>query len=219
MRKALLGCAGILLLAVGVGIGWFASTRSCGAPPLAGGGGNAQPGNPVPQATAPGTRYRAGDPDLLAPPPSWEEWKYPDSRVHKAGNAGRRLIGTIEAGAVDRVVLVSADNFDKVWAFYREKVEQKVLAAGKTPSAVPGPEGEGDKKGLTVTIYDRPYACTTEGPESDLLHAKAFWVQSLRYKLAGFIYRAKGSDATGILLFYCPSGEFVGLLKERLVKE
>src|SRR5262245_32310742 len=100
MRKALIGCDGILLLDVGVGIGWSAGTRSSG--------------DPAPDATAPGTRYRLGDPELLAPPPSWEEWKYPDSRVHTAGNAGRRFIGTIEAGAVDRVALVSEDDFDKV---------------------------------------------------------------------------------------------------------
>jgi hypothetical protein len=209
MRKTLLVSAGILLLTVGVGIGWFTGTRSNGAASsLVGAGGNAQPG----------TRYRAGDPELLAPPPSWEEWKYPGSRVHKAGNAGRRFIGTIDAGAVDRVALVSEDDFEKVWAFYRDKVEQKVLAAARTPPAVSG-QDEGDRKAMTVTIYDRPYACTTEGPESDLLQAKAFWVQSLRYKLAGSIYRAKGSDATSILLFYCPSGEFIGLLKDRLITE
>jgi hypothetical protein len=142
-----------------------------------------------------------------------------DSRVHKADNAGRFLIGNIEAGAVDRIALVSKDDFDKVWAFYRDKVEQKVLAAGRTPSAVPGHEGEGDKKVSTVTLYDRTYACTTEGPESNLLQAKGFWVQSLRYKLAGFIYRAKGSDSTGILLFYRPGSEFIGLLNEKSVQE
>jgi hypothetical protein len=80
MRKATLGSAGILLLAVGVVIGWFAGTRGNGAAsPVAGADGSVQPENPGPDATAPGTRYRAGDPELLAPPPSWEEWKYPDS--------------------------------------------------------------------------------------------------------------------------------------------
>lgn len=220
MRKVILGSAGVLLLALGVVLGWFAGTRSSGAArPVGGADGNAQSGNPVPDPIAPGTRYRAGDPELLAPAPSWQEWKYPNSQVHKAGNAGRFFIGKIEGGAVDRVALVSKDDFDKVWTFYRDKVEQKVLADGRTPSSVSGPEWEGDKKVPTVIVNDRHYACTAEGPDSDLLRARGFWVQSRRYKLAGFIYRAKGSDSTGILLFYRPDSEFIGLLKEKMVRE
>jgi hypothetical protein len=220
MRKAVLGSAAILLLAIGVGIGWLAGARSRdAAPPVAGAEGKAQPKNPAPAATAPGTRYRVGDPGVFAPPPSWEEWKYPDSRVHQAKNAGPSFIGKIKSGAVDWVALVSKDDFDKVWGFYRDKVEQKVLADGRTPTAVSGHEWEGGKRVPTVTIYDRHYACATEPPESDLLKAKGFWVQTLRYKLAVFISRAKGSDSTDILLFYRTDSEFIGLLKEELIRE
>jgi hypothetical protein len=219
MRKAILGSVGVILLTVGVVIGWFAGAQSrSAARPVAGADGSASPENPVPDSTAPGTRYRAGDPGLLAPAPSWEEWKYPDSRVHKAGNAGKASVGKIEVSGVDRVALVSKDDFDKVWTFYRDKGEQKVLAAGRTPLAVQGHEWEGDKKVLTVALHDRHYACATEGPESDLLQVKGFWVRSLRYRLAGFIYRAKGSDSTGILLFSHPSSEFTGLLKGKSVE-
>jgi len=210
MRNVLLGSAGVLLMALSAVVGWFAGTRSSGA---------AQSGNPATDPTAPGTRYRVGDPELFAPPPSWEEWKYPKSQVHKADNAGRSVLGKIEVAAVDRVALVSEDDFDKVWAFYRDKVEQLVRADARAPSSVPGHESEGDKKVSTVIVNDRHYACTAEGPESDLLRAKGFWVQSRRYKLAGFIYRANGSDSTGILLFYRPDSEFIGLLKETMTRE
>jgi hypothetical protein len=160
-----------------------------------------------------------GDARVLAAPPSWEEWKYPNSRVHQAKSAGPFFVGKIKSGAVDWVTLVSNDDFDKVWGFYRDKSEQKVLADGRTPAAVVGQEWEGGKRVPTVTIYDRHYACTAEAPRGDRPGARGFWVQTLRYKLAGFISRAEGSDSTDILLFYRTDNKFLGLLKEELIRE
>jgi hypothetical protein len=93
VRKAQLGIAGVVLLAVGVAIGLFVGTRAGGAgrpgarSEQAGAPGRA--GEGAPRITPDATRFRAGHPELLAPAPLWEEWKYPDSRVHTSANAGK----------------------------------------------------------------------------------------------------------------------------------
>jgi hypothetical protein len=204
MRKAALAIAGILLLGAGGTIGWFAAKRSA---------------NTVAQGTTPGTpvvHYRTGDKDLLVPAPSWEEWKYPEGRVHNSSTGGRAKVGEIEFGSADRVALVTSDDFDKVWAFYKEKCKLR------DPGDAGGTHrfgGGGDAQAVTVTIFDPIRAHSLEGPKSELVQARAFSVQSLRYSLGGFVYRPKGSDSTCILLVYRPNTEFIGLLKERLVNE
>ena len=65
--------------------------------------------------------FRAADPELLAEPPPWQEWQYPDSRVHNSSTGSGGKLGDIEFGSADRVALTTADDFDKVWAFYKDK--------------------------------------------------------------------------------------------------
>ena len=204
MRKALLAIAGVLLLAAGGAIGWFAAKRS---PTTAEQG--TTPGKPV-------VYYRAGGKDLLAPAPSWEEWKYPESRALSSSTGGGSKVGDIELRSADRVALVTPDDFDKVWAFYKERC--KLRDPGDAGSTV-RIEGGGNEQAATVKIFDDVRAHSLEGPKSESVQARAFSVQSLRYSLAGFVYRPKGGDSTCVLLLYRPNTEFIGLLKEKLVKE
>jgi hypothetical protein len=193
----MLTIVGLLLLGAGVAIGWFAAKGSANT------AGQGTPGLPV-------ISFRAGDKDLLAPAPSWEEWKYPQSRVHNSSTGDRSKIGEIELGSMDRAALVTPDAFDKVWAFYKEKC-QLCDYAGSTRRFA----GGGNEQAVTVTIFDDIQAHRLEGPKSELVQARAFSVQSLRYSLIGFVYRPRRSDSTCILLVYRPHPEFIGLLKSR----
>ncbi len=199
MRKVLLAVAGILLLGVGAAVGWFAAKRGTDATQS----GNT-PGRPA-------ISYRA-DPELLTQAPSWEEWKY------LGGNSvnfpsPRITVGEIEFGGMDRVVQVTQDDFEKVWAFYKKKCKLRDPGdIGSNRSSVGG-------DGQTVTIFDDIQAHTLEGPKSEGVQARGFSVQSLRYSLVGFVYRPKGGNATSILLVYRPNTEFIGLLKEKLDKD
>ena len=204
MRKVVIPVAGILLFAAAGAIGWFAAKRTTNTA-----GQGAAPGKPV-------IYYRAGDKDVVAPAPSWEEWKYPDSRVYNSSTGGGSKLGEIEFGGTDRVALVTPDDFDKVWGFYKEKCKLRALGdAGSTLRF----EGGGNEQALTLKIFDDIRAHTLEGPKSESVQARAFSVQSLRYSLVGFMYRPRGSDSTNILILYRPNTEFIGLLKEKLVKE
>jgi hypothetical protein len=204
MRKALLAIGGILVLAVGVAIGWFAAKHSA---------------NAVEQTKSPGKPafyYRAGDKDLLVPPPSWEEWKYPESRMDNSSTGGGTKVGEIEFSSADRVALVTPDDFDKVWAFYTEKC--KLRAPGDAGSTL-RIESSSNGQTMNVKIFDDIRAHSLQGPKSDAVQARSFSVQSLRYSLIGFVYQPKASESTCILLIYRPNTEFIGLLKEKLVKE
>jgi hypothetical protein len=204
MRKTLLALASILLLGAGGAFGWFAAKRSATTAEQ-----GTTPGKPV-------VYYRAGDKDLLAPAPSWEEWKYPESRVHNSSTGGGSKVGDIDFGSADRIALVTPDDFDKVWAFYKEKCKLRDPGdAGRTFRS----EGGGNAQAVTVKIFDDIQAHSFEGPKTDSVQARAFSAQSLRYSLAGFVYRPKGNDSTCILLVYRPNSEFIGLLKEKLIKE
>jgi hypothetical protein len=204
LRKALLVITGILLFGAGGAIGWFAATRY--APTLDQG---ARPGEPD-------FYYRAGDQTLLAPAPPWEEWKYPGSRVHNSAVGGGYKIGGIDVSNGDRVALVTPDDFDKVWAFYKERCQ---LRGGISAGNLIRFETEHGTQGITVKIFDEVQADSLEGPETESVRARAFSVRSLRYSLSGFVYRPKGGDSTCILLVYRPNTEFIGLFKEKLVKE
>jgi hypothetical protein len=172
MQKMTLVAVGLVLLAAGGAIGWFAANRD----ELA--------------RSGPTFHYRAGSPDLLAPAPAWEEWKYPGSRVHNSSTGSNVTHGDITVGNADRITLLTPDDFDKVWAFYKQ---------------------------MTITLFDDVRAHSFEGPGHEAVQARAFSVQSLRYSLVGFVYRPRG-DATRVQLVYRPNTEFIGLLRER-VKE
>jgi hypothetical protein len=204
MRTGMLATAGLLLLAAGGAIGWFAAKRSTDT---------AEQGTPPEK---PVVSYRAGDKDLLSPAPPWEEWKYPESRVHNSSTGGGSRVGEIEFASADRVALVTPDDFDKVWAFYKEKCKLRGPGDGGSTHRF---EGGGNERAVTVKLFDDVRAHSLEGPKSESVQARAFSVQSLRYSLVGFVYRPKGSDSTCILLLYRPNTEFIGLLKEKLVKE
>jgi len=204
MRKALLAIAGMLLLAAGMAIGWLAAKRGAKAAEP-----TTTPGKPV-------FYYRAGDKDLLVPAPSWEEWKYPASRVDNSSTGGGTKVGEIDFSSADRVALVTPDDFDKVWAFYKEKC--KLRGPGDAGSTHRFDSG-GNGQTMNIKIFDDIQAHTLQGPKSESVQARAFSVQSIRYNLIGFVYRPKASDSTCILLIYRPNTEFIGLLKEKLVKE
>jgi hypothetical protein len=194
--------ASLVLFGAGVAVGWFAAKR---------GTDTTQPNTPG----KPVVFYRA-DKDVLAPVPSWEEWRYPDSRPHNTSTGGGATVGEIEISGAARVVLVTPDDFEKVWAFYKDKF--KLRDPGDASSSHRF-EGGGNEQAVTVKIFDDVQAHTLEGPKSEGVQARGFSVQSLRYSLAGFVFRPKGGDATTIMLVYRPNTEFIGLLKDKLVKD
>jgi hypothetical protein len=200
----MLAIAGILLLGAGGAIGWFAAKRDTNT---------TEQGTPT---AKPVVYYRAGDKDLLAPAPSWEEWKYPKSRVHYSSTGAGFGVGEIQFRNADRIALVTPDDFDKVWAFYKEKGKLQDPGSDVMTGRF---QGGGNEQAVTVQIFENIRAHSLEGPKSESVQARAFSVQSLRYSLIGFVYRSKGSDSTCILLLYRPNTEFIGLLKDKLVKE
>jgi hypothetical protein len=209
----MIAIASILLLGAGGAIGWFAAKRGTntteqGTPPA-----KAEQSTPP---AKPVVSYHAGDKDLLVPAPSWEEWKYPESRVHYSSTGGGFRVGILEVRNADRIALVTPDDFDKVWAFYKEKCKLQDPASDVMTGRF---QGGGNEQAVTVQIFDNIRAHSFEGPKSESVQARAFSVQSLRYSLIGFVYRPKGSDATCILLLYRPNTEFIGLLKDMLIKE
>ncbi len=215
MRKALPVLVAVLLLGAGVAIGWFASTVFSGAPP------SPQSEKPAPQADKPALSFRIGDPELLTPAPSWETWKYPASKVDSTtGGGSGPFPGQMEFGNTERIALVTLDEFDKVWAFYKEKCQIPENLGGKT--YVPFSEfgsSPGPPISRWIKLRNVVQAYSFRVPQSDALTARAFTVHSLRYQLVGFVYRPKGAESTCILLAYRPNTEFVSILKDRVVKE
>lgn len=203
MRKYSFILAGILLLGVGVGIGWFAAQRTYG---LTGSGTSGKPA----------LWFRPSDPEIILPPPLLDTWKYPGSKVDNSNTGGGYSLGGLQFGATERIALVTADDFDKVWSWYKVKCRLQDLGVA---SATHRFEGGGDQYSMTFKLFDDIEGNSFAGPKSESLSARAFTVQSLRYTLVGFVYRQQGANATCILLAYRPNLEFIGLLKERLVKE
>src|SRR5207249_12232727 len=130
------------------------------------------------------------------------------------GRGGK--LGDLEFGSADRVALTTADDFDKVWSFYKDKC--KLLDPGDSSSTVRF-EGGGSAQAITFKVFDDIQAHSFEGPKTAAVRARAFSVKSLRYTLVGFVYRPAAADATSILLVYRPNKEFISLLKEKMVKE
>jgi hypothetical protein len=214
MRKAILTLASILLLAAGGGIGWFAAKQGAdtqgGQPGSPAGEHGAAPGKPV-------VHFRAGDPELLAPMPSWEEWKYPGSRVSNSSTGESYKVGEImEFSTADRVTLLTPDEFEKVWAFYKGKCKLRDPgdACGTLRYEVAGTE-----RSKTVKLFDDIRAHSFEGLKSEAVQARAFSVQTLRYSLAGFVYRPRESESTCIQLVYRPNTEFMSLVKDKMIKD
>jgi hypothetical protein len=204
MRKVILPVVGILLLGGGVAIGWFAARRGEATP---------SPGGP---SSKPVFTFRAADPELLAEPPPWQQWEYPGSRVLTSSTGGHNTLGDIEFGSAERIALTTGDDFDKVWAFYKDKC--KLLDPGVSSQKMRF-EGGGTAQAMTIKVFDDIQAHSFEGPNTEAVRARAFAVQSLRYTLIGFVYRPAPADSTCILLVYRPNKEFLSLLKEKLVKE
>ena len=213
MRKTLPILVAVLLLAAGFGTGWFASTHFSGAPT------SPQSEKPAPQSERPALSFRIGDPELLTPAPSWETWKYPGSNVESSNTPGGSVAEQyqMEFGATQRIVLVTRDEFDKVWAFYKEKcqIPENLGGGNYDPISQHGRSG----KSAFIKLRNDVQAVSFAVPKSDALTARAFTVHSLRYQLVGFVYRPKGAESTCILLAYRPTNEFVSLLKDRVVKE
>lgn len=212
MRKTLPILVAVLLLAAGVAIGWFASTLFSGGPT------SPQSEKPAPQSEKPALSFRIGDPELLTAAPSWETWKYPDSNVDSSIGPGGSGSGQIEFGGTARIALVTPDEFDKVWAFYKEKCQldrDNLIGSSYSPFSEASFRGDS----WIIKLRNDVQAYSFAGPKSDALTARAFTVHSLRYQLVGFVYRPKGAESTCILLAYRPNKEFVSILKDRVVKE
>jgi hypothetical protein len=221
MRKTLLAIAGVLLLAVGWVMGWFAGLRSSSGPvPVPEVPAELDHSKPLfgPGSGVSGVRYRAGHQRLLDPAPSWEEWKYPDSRVHGVTKSGETSLGEIALGGITRVALTTPHDFDTVWAFYRNAIDAEHFRDGRPSNKYQHDEVDG-KKVLTVTVFDNIYACFAETQKADARQARGFWVRSLRYNLVGLVFRARGGDTTDVLLLHQPNDDFLGLFKEKLVKD
>lgn len=200
MRMVLTVAAAILLLVVGGAAGWFARQ-------IAAAGSRPDSGKAV-------FSYRLADADTLAPPPAWQTWEYPGSKMDNSSTGGHSKVGELEFGQTETIALTTLDDFDKVWTFYVEKCQLGALGRGGGDF-----QASGNEKAIRVTLFDNVVANGFSGPKSNLLQARAFTVHSLRYQLVGFVYRPKASDTTCILLAYRPNTEFIALMKERVVKD
>jgi hypothetical protein len=123
----------------------------------------------------------------------------------------------MEFGGTARIALVTPDEFDKVWAFYKEKCQlpEDFIGSSYVPFSQAGFRG----KSWIIKLRNDVQGFSFAGPKSDALASRAFTVHSLRYQLVGFVYRPKGSDSTCILLAYRPNDEFVSILRDRVAKE
>ena len=119
----------------------------------------------------------------------------------------------VEIGRAETIALVTPDDFDKVWAFYREKCQ--LLDLGDNPSRTHRFEGT---LFVHVKVFNDVQTRSFAGPKSDALTTRAFTVHSWRYQLVGFVYRPKG-ESTCVLLVYRPNIEFVRMLRDQVVKE
>jgi hypothetical protein len=201
MRKTLPILVAVLLLGAGVAIGWFASTRFSGPAT------SPQPGG------KPAVSFGIGDPEVLTAAPSWETWEYPGSKMDSSTTGGRRSTNGVEIGVPETIALVTPDEFDKVWAFYKEKCQ--LLDLGDNPSSFHRFEAD---HVYNVKLFDDIEGRSFAGPKSDVLTTRAFTVHSWRYQLVGFVYRPKG-ESTCVLLVYRPNVEFVRMLRDQVVKE
>lgn len=202
MQNVRLILAAIVLLGAGAALGWFSASRFH-----------------VPVSTLesgkPAVYFRIDDPELLAAAPSWETWKYPGSKLENSSTGGGFASAGLEFGATERIALVTPDDFDKVWAFYKDKCQLRQPGDGSSNLRF---EGSASNQSVTIKLFDDVQAHSFTGPKSDLLAARAFTVHSLRYQLVGFVYRPTGAESTCILLAYRPNKEFIGILKDRVVK-
>jgi hypothetical protein len=123
----------------------------------------------------------------------------------------------MEFGATARIALATSDEFENVWAFYKDKfrIPEDVIGSSFVPFSQAGFRG----KSWIIKLRNDVQAFSFAGPKSDALTARAFTVHSLRYQLVGFVYRSKGAESTCILLAYRPNEEFVSILRDRVVKE
>ncbi len=151
-RVFLIVSVSLLLLGVGGVAGWFVSRAGCwvgiGKPRYA---------------------YRTEDADLLAAAPSWEEWRYPGSRNYSISTGGGSTVGEIEFAHADRIVLLTADGFEKVWKFYADKCQlhqnNQSARFGGSVGVVPG---------ITLHLYDNKLIDTFEGPKSEVFQGRGF---------------------------------------------
>jgi hypothetical protein len=204
MQKLFIPVGAVVLLLLGVALGWLAG-RFLESPTAA---GEVQ--------KQPVVRFRPENPQLLAEPPSWEEWKYPNSQLHSSVTGGARTMGELPFGSTDKIALKTPDDFDKVWSFYQEK--GKLLPPGTGGGSI-RVEAWGNGKQIAVKLFDDLQTGTLLGPEHESVKARGFVVHSLRYQLCGFVYRPAAAEETTIFLFYRPNKEFLGLLKDRLADE
>jgi hypothetical protein len=156
-------------------------------------------------------RFRAGEDGLFGPVPNWEGWQYPGSKSHSSITGAGHDANGVRFGATEWAVLTTADDFEKVCAYYKKKGELRHPGIGNYAVRM---DSGGSGRDFFMTVFENKYGNWLVGPEeSDAADAMGFTVSSLRYQLAGFVHRRKGEHGTCIMLVYRPLPEFISVAK------
>jgi hypothetical protein len=173
MRKAcLLGAAFVVVLAIGVGIG-FAIPR---------------PGQPP---------YKLRD-----PVPPWEDYKYPGAKIVSQCTGGGSSVQELELSGINCASMVTPDDFDKVVAFYgdRLKAEGNGSGIGNHIDVSAGPGG--------VIIGDSRVSLHQQGKDRPL-RLTSLAVRTYPYDVVVFISRDREETETYITLYHHPNNALV----------
>jgi hypothetical protein len=159
---------------------------------------------------APRIRFYPGDDSVFASTPGWEEWRYPDSKVHGSASSATMTHHGIQFSTSAQAVLTTPDDFDKVCEYYKRKCD---LRPPGDSSAHWKDHSGGLDKDFWLAVYESRHSNWLVGPDSRSGKHMGFDVSTTRYHLAGFVYRGERDDVTQVMLVLRPQTEFTSVAK------
>jgi hypothetical protein len=196
VKRFLLGVVVIVLVGGGFAAGFIYSRQF--------------PGSTGSSDDVPRVRFYPEDASVFTAPPGWEEWRYPDSKVHRFSDSATMTDHGVQFSTSAQAVLTTPDDFDKVCDYYKRKCDLR--PPGASP-AIFKDYGSGLDKDFWLVIYDTRNSNWLVGPDSPSGKHMGFDVSTTRYHLAGFVYRGERDDVTQVMLALRPQTEFLSVAK------
>jgi hypothetical protein len=159
---------------------------------------------------APRVRFYPADASVFAAPPSWEEWRYPDSKVHRSADSATMTDHGIQFSTSAQAVLTTPDDFDKVCDYYKRKCDLRPPGASSAQFKY---YTGGLDKDFWLVVYESRNSNWLAGPDGRSGKHMGFDVSTTRYHLAGFVYRGERDDVTQVMLVLRPQTEFLSVAK------